>query len=89
MHEPEMIRFKQDIIAATARIDMILILNKIDPNITTVAALKLLARTYELAYEKFANRKLRDVTYGEMEDAAKELMEIGMKELDFILADQR
>jgi hypothetical protein len=61
------------------------------PNdITTIAALKLLARIYELANnDNIGKKPLRDTTFGEMEDAAERISNLGMKELDFILADQR
>ena len=82
-------RFKREIVKMTMHLNLLHTLNNIPNDITTIAALKLLARTIELSNERMGNRNLRDVTFGEMEDATKEIMEIGMKELDFILADER
>lgn len=83
------LKFKQEIMKLTCRLNLLHLVNNIPHDITTIAALKLLARMMELGNEKMANRNLRDVTFGEMEDATKEIMEAGMKEIDFILADQR
>ena len=82
-------KFKREIVKMTLHLNILHAVNGIPSDITTIAALKLLARTMELSNERMANRNIRDITFGEMEDATKEIMEIGMKELDFILADER
>lgn len=89
MNEPEMIRFKKEICNTVLRLNMLHMHYGIESNITTIAALKLLARILELSSDKFTNRDQRGITLGEIDDYSKELVEIGMKELDFILADNR
>jgi hypothetical protein len=84
------LKFKREVCQMTTVIDVVLLKMGIPVDITTVAALKLLARIYEVTNENPISKKpLRDITFGEMEDASKRISDMGMQELDFILADKR